>query len=107
MEAAIGGFLDRVIPAARERGFGVIGMKVLSVGNYIFPDAGLSPENLIRFALSQDVNLFIVGCSTPGEAWLFARLGNEHSPMEKKEQARLVEAVRPYAECLAFYRGVT
>ena len=75
VESAIGGFIDRVIPAARERGIGVIGMKTMGAGNYILPEAGLSPENLIRFALSQDVDLVIVGCSTTDEARLLARIG--------------------------------
>jgi aryl-alcohol dehydrogenase-like predicted oxidoreductase len=106
VEAALGGFLDRVIPAARERGIGVIGMKVLGAGNFLYPDAGLTPEKLIRFALSQDVDLVIVGCSTPAEAELLARLGREPSPMESDEQERLVETVRPSAGQLAYYRGV-
>ncbi len=104
VESALGGFLDRVIPAARERGIGVIGMKVLGAGYHLSPEAGLSPERLIRFALSQDVDLVIVGCSTPGEARLLAGLGNLHPRMDEEEQARLVEAVRPDAARLAYYR---
>ena len=107
VESAIGGFLDRVIPAARERGIGVIGMKTMGAGNYILPEAGLLPEVLIRFALSQDVDLVIVGCSTPEEAQILTRTGKEHIPMEKEEQARIVGIVRPYADRLAYYRGVT
>lgn len=106
VEAVIGGFSDRVIPAARERGIGVIGMKTLGAGNFIFPDAGIMPETLIRFALSQDTDLVIVGCSAPGEAEQLARAGQERSPMNEEEQTRLIEAFRPYAENLAFYRGV-
>jgi aryl-alcohol dehydrogenase-like predicted oxidoreductase len=104
VEAAIGGFLDRVIPAARERGIGVIGMKTLGAGNYIFPDAGITPPDLIRFALAQETDLVIVGCSTPEEARQLAR-AEELPPMDREEQARLVETFRPYAERLAFYRG--
>jgi predicted aldo/keto reductase-like oxidoreductase len=107
VEAAIGGFADRVIPAARERGIGVIGMKVLGAGHFLFKDAGLSPEVLVRFALSQDVDLVVVGCSSPHEAELLARLGREYVPMDEETQARLVNTVRPYAEGLAFYRGAT
>ena len=105
IEAAIGGFLDKVIPAARERGIGLIGMKVLGAGQFLFPDHGLTPENLIRFAIAQDVDLVIVGCSTPGEAELLARLGRDHTLIEEEEQAGMIETVRPYAERLAFYRG--
>jgi aryl-alcohol dehydrogenase-like predicted oxidoreductase len=106
VEAALGGFMDRVIPAARDRGIGVIGMKVLGAGNFLYPEAGLTPENLIRFALSQDVDLVVVGCSTPAEAGLLARLGEEPAPLKDDEQEQLVDAVRPYAERLAYYRGV-
>ena len=106
VEAVIGGFLDQVILAARQRGIGVIGMKTLGAGNFIFPDAGILPETLVRFALAQDVDLVIVGCSSPEEAQALARAGREKVPMGDDEQSRLVEAFRPYAERLAFYRGV-
>jgi len=106
VESAIGGFLDRVIPAARERGIGVIGMKTMGAGNYIHPESGLTPETLIRFALSQDVDLVIVGCATADEARFLARMGNETAPMKETEQTRLVETVRSYAHRLAYYRGV-
>ncbi len=106
IESAIGGFLDRVIPAARERGIGVIGMKTLGAGNYIHPESGLTAENLIRFALSQDVDIVIVGCSTPDETRLLARSGQNHVPMSEEDQIRLVETVRPFAARLAYYRGV-
>ena len=106
VEAAIGGFADQVIPAARERGIGVIGMKTLGAGNYIHPESGLNPETLIRFALSQDVDLVIVGCSTADEARFLARMGKEHSPMGVEEQTRLVETVRTYADRLAYYRKI-
>ena len=106
VEAAIGGFSDQVIPAARERDIGIIGMKTLGAGNYIHPESGLSPQTLIRFALSQDVDLVIVGCSTAGEARLLARIGQEHTAMSEEEQAQLIETVRPYAHRLAYYRGV-
>ncbi len=105
VEAILGGFSDRVIPAARDRGIGVIGMKVLGAGTYISPEAGITAELLIRFALAQDIDLVIVGCSTPDEARLLARLGAAE-PMDEEEQARIVERVRPAARRLAYYRGV-
>jgi len=105
VETTLGGFSDRVIPAARDRGIGVIGMKVLGAGTYISPEAGITAELLIRFALAQDNDLVIVGCSTPDEARLLARLGALEL-MDEEEQGRLVERVRPAARRLAYYRGV-
>jgi aryl-alcohol dehydrogenase-like predicted oxidoreductase len=103
-EAVVGGFLDRVIPAARERGIGVIGMKTLGAGNYIHTASGITAETLIRFALSQDVDLVIVGCSTVDEAVMLARTDKEHPKMSEEDQWNLIETVRPYAHRLAFYR---
>jgi aryl-alcohol dehydrogenase-like predicted oxidoreductase len=105
VEAVIGGFLDTVISAARERGMGVIGMKVMGAGNFIFPDAGILPETLVRFALAQDTDIVIAGCSTPAEAQQLARAGRDADPMGDDEQSRVIEAFRPYARRLAFYRG--
>jgi aryl-alcohol dehydrogenase-like predicted oxidoreductase len=106
VEVVIGGFIDRVIPAARERGIGVIGMKTLGAGNYISPESGLTAETLVRFALSVDVDLVIAGCSTPDETRALARAGEVHTPMDQEEQDRVTGAFRSYAERLAFYRGV-
>jgi aryl-alcohol dehydrogenase-like predicted oxidoreductase len=106
VEAALGGFLDQVIPAARKRGIGVIGMKVLGAGKFLFSGSALSAESLVRFALAQDVDLVIVGCSTPEEAGFLSRLGRVEQPMGRDEQDRLIDAVRPHVDNLAYYRGV-
>jgi aryl-alcohol dehydrogenase-like predicted oxidoreductase len=106
VEAILGGFIDPVIPAARERGIGVIGMKVLGAGHYLTPKLGLDPEILIQFALTQDVDMVIVGCSTPIEAELLARLGRDHKPMDEETLKRVIDTFRPYAKRLAYYRGV-
>ncbi len=106
LEAAIGGFMDRVMAAAIERGIAVIGMKVLGGSHYISRRAGITPEMLIRFALSHDISTAIVGCSSPEEVQTLAKVGREFEPVPDEELERLVEAFRPYARKLAFYRGV-
>ena len=105
VEAVIGGFSDTVIPAARERGIGVIGMKTMGAANFIFPDAGILPGMLVRFALAQDTDLVIAGCSTPAEARDLAAAARE-GPLDGEEQSRLLGLFRPHARQLAFYRGV-
>ncbi len=105
LEAVIGGFLDRVLEAATERGVAVIGMKVLGGSHYISKKAGITPEMLIRFALSQNISTAIVGCSNPTEVRALASVGREFEPMDQEESERLVETFRPYARRLAYYRG--
>ncbi len=105
-EAVLGGFLDKVMAAALDRGLAVIGMKVLGARNYISPDMGITPERLVGFALSRDVTTAIVGCSNPREVQALAQVGREFEPVtSEEEEEKLVELFRPHARRLAFYRG--
>jgi predicted aldo/keto reductase-like oxidoreductase len=103
-EAVLGGFLDEVMAAASERGQAIIGMKVLGGSHYISTEAGITPELLIRFALSKGVTVAIVGCSSPREVQALARVGREFEPLTPEEETRLVNEFRPRARRLAFYR---
>jgi len=106
VEASLGGFLDRTLPAARQKGLAVIAMKVLGAGRYLFPEAGVTAQTLIRFALSQDVTTAIVGCSVPTHVQALAEVGRPFRPMDTREQDLVIELYAPAARRLAFYRGV-
>ncbi len=105
VEGAIGGFLDTTLPAARRKGIGVIGMKVLGASNYIYSELDITPERLIRYALSQPVSVAIVGCSTPEEVRTLADVGRTFTPMSAQEQQKLISTFKPFAKQLAYYRG--
>ena len=106
LEAVLGGFLDAVMAAAKDRGLAVIGMKVLGASHYISPEMGITPELLLRFALSKGITTAIVGCSSPEEVSYLAKVGRKFEPLSSEEEKRLVDLFRPYARKLAFYRGV-
>lgn len=103
VEGAPGGFLSSTLPAAREQGVAVIGMKVLGGSHYLSSDAGVTAEILVRYALAQDITVAIVGCSTPLEVQALAAAARK-GPLPDEEAAALVEAFRPYARELAYYR---
>lgn len=105
VEGALGGFLDTSLPLAREKGIAVIAMKVLGASHYIIPELGLTPELLIRYALSLPISVAIIGCSTPKEVQALAKVGREFIPLSHEEQQELVNRIRPHARKLAFYRG--
>jgi aryl-alcohol dehydrogenase-like predicted oxidoreductase len=105
VEGAIGGFLDRTLPAARKKGLGVIGMKVLGASSYIYREMGITPELLIRYALSQPISVAIVGCSMPEEVRTLADTGRHFKPMGADEQHKVVTMFKPFATQLAYYRG--
>jgi aryl-alcohol dehydrogenase-like predicted oxidoreductase len=104
-ESVIGGFLDQTLPRARKKGLAVIGMKSLGAGHYVRPSVGVTAESLLQFALAQDIDVLIVGCSTPDEVKLLAQCGAEPTAMTEQEQERLIEIFQPQAIRLAYYRG--
>ena len=104
-EGVLGGFLDGTLPAARERGIAVIGMKVLGAGTFLAPQAGITAELLLRYALSWPVTLVIAGCSLPLEVLTLASLGRGPVPLPAGERRALEERFAPFARDLAYYRG--
>lgn len=106
VEASLGGFMNSALPAALEKDIAVIGMKVLGASHYIVREAGITPELLIRFALSQLITVAIVGCSTGSHVQTLSETSQSFTPLTHEEQQAIVDAFRPYAERLAFYRGV-
>jgi aryl-alcohol dehydrogenase-like predicted oxidoreductase len=106
VEGVIGGFLTRTLPAAKSKGIGIIGMKILGAGHFIAPQLGVTPDLLIRYALDQGISVAIAGCSTPEEVEALASVGRSGQTLTRKEHDKLMELFAPQAKRLAFYRGV-
>jgi aryl-alcohol dehydrogenase-like predicted oxidoreductase len=106
-EAIMGGFLDRVMAAAQDRGLAIIGMKVLGGSHYISPQFGVTAKLLLRFALSRQISTAIVGCRSGREVEALARAGAYFQPLTAEEEEKLLDIFRPNARRLAYYRGVT
>jgi len=106
VEGVLGGFLTSTLPAARAKGIAVIGMKILGAGHYVQLKAGLTPGLLIRYALSQDITVTIVGCSSTEEVATLADTARDFKPLTDDENSQLLKVFEPYAKRLAYYRGV-
>ena len=104
VEGGSGGFLDTTLKVAEEQEAAVIVKKSPGGASYIVTEAGVTPEVLIRYALAQKISVAIVGCSTPGEVQTLAAAARA-GPLADDEMEALVEAFRPYARDLAYYRG--
>ena len=106
VEALLGGFLTSTLPLAKEKGIAVIAMKTLGAAHYLIPQLATTAASLIRYALSHQCTVALVGCSTPEEVRALARAGAEQQTVSEQEKSELLEKFKPYAERLAFYRGV-
>ena len=106
VEELLGGFLTSTLPLAKEKGIAIIAMKTLGAAHYLIPQLGVTAESLIRYALSHHITVAIVGCSTPEEVKIVARAGSDQKTLSEREKKDLLDRFKPYAEQLAFYRGV-
>ena len=75
-------FITTVIPEARKKNMGVIGMKVTAQG-HAFPD--ITMKEAFYYTLSQDVDLAIIGCRTPQEVQENANLAELFKPLTSNE----------------------
>jgi aryl-alcohol dehydrogenase-like predicted oxidoreductase len=106
VEGVVGGFLTDTLPEARQKGMAVIAMKILGASHYVMDQNGITAEVLIRYALSHDITVAIVGCSSPAEVQILANTGRDSEPLSAEEKDRLESLFKPHARRLAFYRGV-
>jgi aryl-alcohol dehydrogenase-like predicted oxidoreductase len=106
VEELLGGFLTVTMAAARKKKIAVIAMKILGASHYILPKFDISAGLLIRYALSHNITVGIVGCSSPDEVQTLARAGRDRTPLAETEKKHLLKTFEPYSRKLAFYRGV-
>ena len=106
VEDILGGFLTETLPAAREKGIAVIGMKVLGASHFLLPPAQITAETLIRYALSCDIDVAIVGCATPAEVKTLTDMGRTAEPFIEAEKESVLNVFKPIARQIAYYRGV-
>lgn len=91
-EIHLGEFTERLVPAARERGAGVLAMKVLAEGAL----AGHVAE-AIRFALSRPIDVAILGARSPAEIEAAVRAAEAHRPLAPDEERALLATAREVA----------
>jgi aryl-alcohol dehydrogenase-like predicted oxidoreductase len=103
-EAAAGGFVDLVIPAAQAKGMGVVAMKTYFRGMAARIPGYESMEPFFRFALSQPVSTAVIGCDSVEQLEENAGFAASFTPLSGEETEALVGFVAPYARQLMYYK---
>jgi aryl-alcohol dehydrogenase-like predicted oxidoreductase len=88
-------FLGSVVAEARQRGVGVIGMKVMAAGK-LLEDRAASAEELIRYAAGW-ADTVIIGCSSIAEVRANLAAGRRWTPMSDAERRALEARIAPKA----------
>lgn len=103
-EPAYKSYLTEVIPSAKKKGMGIVGMKVYFRG---FADKlpwFETMEPLFRFALSQPITTAVIGCDDVEQLEKNVKLAGSFSPMTEREILELIRNVSSYARELMYYK---
>ncbi|MGB7573459.1 MAG: aldo/keto reductase [Thermodesulfobacteriota bacterium] len=103
-EPAYKSYLTEVIPSAKKKGMGIVGMKVYFRG---FADKlpwFETMEPLFRFALSQPITTAVIGCDDVEQLEENVKLAESFSPMTEREILELIKNVSSYARELMYYK---
>lgn len=103
-EPARQSFIDQVIPPARERQMGIVGMKVYLRGLAARIPGYSGMEPFLRYALTQKVSTVIIGCDDLQQLEENVRFASSFNPMTAEEQQELVRRVAPLARQLMYYK---
>lgn len=96
-------FIDSVLPEARRRGMGIIGMKVLCRGLGLQVPGLHTVDRWIRYALSLDVSTVVISCDDPQQVEQNVAAASMGT-MAADERDELEKAVRLYARNLMYYK---
>jgi aryl-alcohol dehydrogenase-like predicted oxidoreductase len=103
-EQAQGGFIREVLPMARQKQMGIIGMKVYFRGLAERLPWYRSMEPLLRYALSQAITNIVIGCDDVGQLEKNAGYARSFHPMTGDETRALVGDIAPFAKQLMYYK---
>ncbi len=97
-------FIERLLPAATERGMGIIGMKVLWGGRLLRPGGIQSAGEALRYVLSLPVSTAIIGFRSVSEVGEAVAAAREFRPLSSEDTARIEERTRPFADEANFFK---
>jgi predicted aldo/keto reductase-like oxidoreductase len=103
-EPAHRSFLGSVLPVARQKNMGIIGMKTYLRGLVSHLPWYTSMEPFFRYALSQPVSTIVIGCDDLSQLEENAAFARTFVPLTKPEQEKLVRDVAPFARRLLYYK---
>jgi aryl-alcohol dehydrogenase-like predicted oxidoreductase len=98
------GFLTEVLPLARQRGMGIVGMKAYFRGFASQLPWYTGMEPFLRFSLSQPVATIVIGCDDIAQLEENVRMAEGFEPMTTEEQRKLSRDTAPFARRLMYYK---
>jgi aryl-alcohol dehydrogenase-like predicted oxidoreductase len=103
-EPSYNSFLEHVVPLARQKNMGIIGMKVYFRGMAERLPFYADMKPFLHFALSQQITNVIIGCDSIPQLEKNVEFACSFSPMEEGEMSKLIRDISPFARQFMYYK---
>jgi predicted aldo/keto reductase-like oxidoreductase len=103
-EPAYKSFMQEVLPIARQKQMGIIGMKVYFRGLAEQLPWYTSMEPFLRYALSQQITNIVIGCDDTRQLEENVAYARSFQTMTEDEMQKLIRDISPYARQLMYYK---
>jgi predicted aldo/keto reductase-like oxidoreductase len=98
-------FIRTVLPQARRKNMGVIGMKVYAAGDLVEPRGPCSPADAMGYVLSlEGVSCAVIGCRTPDEVEANAEVARRFQSFSEDRLHDLEERTKPDEDVYTSYK---
>jgi aryl-alcohol dehydrogenase-like predicted oxidoreductase len=97
-------FIEGVIPTARSKGMGIVGMKVYFRGLVGRIPQVTTLEPFFRFALSQAVTTVVIGCDDLQQLEENVSFARSFKSMAEREMEKLTDSLSSFARKLMYYK---
>ena len=97
LDASFRSFGKRVLPELQKRGIATLGMKSLGGEGQLIRKAGLTPQQCIRFALSQPIATLVSGMDSIEVVDQNVAIARDFQPMSEEELSELAKATAKIA----------
>lgn len=103
-EPSYNSFLQDVVPLAKSKAMGIIGMKVYFRGFATRLPWYESLKPFLHYALSHPISTAVIGCDNVEQLEENVALASAFQPMSPDELKRLIDMVKPLARSLMYYK---
>jgi aryl-alcohol dehydrogenase-like predicted oxidoreductase len=97
-------FPDKVIPVAKEKQMGIVGMKVYFRGFASKIPWYETMEPFLHFALSHPITTVVIGCDSIEQLEENVKFAARFKPMPEEQLQALTGKVKPFARQLMYYK---
>ncbi len=98
-------FIENLLPKAKEKNMGIVGMKVPAVGNIFRKNGVRNMEEAMGYVLTLPVSTIIVGCRKVEEVEENVRIALNFIPFSDAKMKELENKTKSYAEDASFFKN--